>query len=317
MPPGRSSADTRSPDTRAADTRAAERTVPAAGSGRRIRRAGSAVAAAVAALLSAALLAGCGGDALERARSETGEAAERIAALRDAPAQRFSTLTLIERRPRLGLRRAEPAPGPLLPAPLRAPDGATLPLAGIEAPTVLARRIEAATGIPVRFTGPTAVVDTRAADTRVEEPARAEAFAGSGIDGLSPDGGVWTGPLDALLDAWTRPAGYTWRYDAGGGAIEIVRRSSAVFRIHALAGSQRYLAAATTDDGADGGDEGGAVRTSQSIAAESGYDPWHEIEAQAAALVGAGTVVTVAPTSASVLVSGTPGDIGRVRAWLA
>ena len=322
MPAGRSSPDTGAPDTRAGDTRAIVRAFPAAGSGRRIRRAGGAVAAAAAALLSAALLAGCGGDALERARSETGEAAERIAALRDAPAQRFSTLTLIERRPWLGLRRAEPAPGPLLPAPLRAPDGATLPLAGIEAPAVLARRIEAATGIPVRFTGPAAggdtrAGDTRAGDTRAEEPARAEAFAGSGIDGLSPDGGVWTGPLDALLDAWTRPAGYTWRYDAGGGAIEIVRRASAVFRIHALAGSQRYLASATTDDGADGGDEGGAVRTSQSIAAETGYDPWPEIEAQAAALVGAGTVVTVAPTSASVLVSGTPGDIGRVRAWLA
>ena len=83
-----------------------------------------------------------------------------------------------------------------------------------------------------------------------------------------------------------------------------------------MAGSQRYQAAATTDDGADGGGEGGAVKTSQSIAAETDYDPWPEIEAQAKALVGAGTAVTAAPTIASVLVSGTPGDIGRVRAWL-
>ena len=31
---------------------------------------------------------------------------------------------------------------------------------------------------------------------------------GAGIDGLVPEGGVWTGLLDALLDAWTDAAGY-------------------------------------------------------------------------------------------------------------
>ena len=56
--------------------------------------------------------------------------------------------------------------------------------------------------------------------------------------------------------------------------------------------------------------------TRQSIAAETDYDPWPEIEAQATALAGPGATVTAAPASASVLVTGTPRDVGRVRAFL-
>ena len=129
----------------------------------------------------------------------------------------------------------------------------------------------------------------------------------AGVDRLSPDGGVWTGPLDALLDAWTGAAGYAWRHDADG--IEIVRREARVFRIHALAGRQRYAASASTDDAASGGSEGGdggGVTTSQSIAAETDYDPWPEIEAQAAVLAGPGAAVAAAPSSASLLVSRAP-----------
>ena len=138
----------------------------------------------------------------------------------------------------------------------------------------------------------------------------------AGIDRLSPEGGVWTGPLDALLDAWTRPAGYEWRYDEDREEIEIVRRRSVAFSIHALAGRQRYAASASTDDGAEGGEEGGAVTTSQSIASETDYDPWPEIEAQTRALAGPGAVVAAAPSSASLVVTGTPGDVARVRAFL-
>ena len=263
------------------------------------------VAGLATVLLCAALLSGCGGEALDLARGETEDVARRMSALTPPPAPRFATIRLVERRPWLGLTRHEEAPRASLPERFLGPDAVTLPLAGIGEPAVLARRIEAATGLAIRFTG--------------EAPAgaagsRTESFAGAGIDRLSPDGGVWTGPLDALLDAWTRPAGFAWRHDESG--IEIVRRRSVVFRIHALAGKQRYAASASTEDAASGGDEGGAVSTSQSIAAETDYDPWPEIEAQTAALAGPGTVVA-APSSASLLVTGTPRDIARVRAYLA
>ena len=257
-----------------------------------------------AVVLCTALLSGCGAAVWEEARGETDETAGEVSALRAAPeGPRFSAIRVIE-RPWLGLTRRERVEETPLPARLLAADGVTLPLAGIAEASVLARRIEAAAGIRVRFTG--------------EDAESGDASTGAGIvvDRLSPDGGVWTGPLDALLDAWTEPKGYAWRYGGDGAAIEIVRRESAVFRINALAGSQRYAASGSTDDAASGGDEGGGVLTRQSIAAETDYDPWPEIEAQAKALAGPGATVTAAPASASVLVSGTPRDVERVRAFL-
>ena len=261
-----------------------------------------------AAVVCAALLAGCGGGPWQEARTETEETARRVEGLREAPqGPRFSAIRLVERRPYLGLAHREAEETPRLPAQLLAADAVTLPLAGIGEAGVLARRIEAATGLAVRFTG-------------AASGGGNETGAGSlgGIDRLSPEGGIWSGPLDALLDAWTGPAGYAWRYD-GEGAIEIVRRQAVVFRINALAGTQRYSASSSTDDAASaGGDtgEGGGVSTSQSISAETEYDPWPEIEAQTAALTGPGTVVAAAPSSASLLVVGTPGDVARVRAFL-
>ena len=262
-----------------------------------------------AALVCAALLAGCGGGPWQEARTETEETARRVEGLREAPqGPRFSAIRLVERRPYLGLAHREAEETPRLPAQLLTADAVTLPLAGIGETGVLARRIEAATGLAVRFTG-------------AASGGGNETGAGSlgGIDRLSPEGGIWTGPLDALLDAWTGPAGYAWRYDDGEGAIEIVRRQAVVFRINALAGTQRYSASSSTDDAASAGGEtgeGGGVSTSQSISAETEYDPWPEIEAQTAALVGPGTVVAAAPSSASLLVVGTPGDVARVRAFL-
>ena len=285
---------------------------PAAWRGSRAARRAVAVRLS-AALVWLAALAGCGGTAFEEARTEAGATAERVAALREAPeGTRFSAIRMIERRPWLGLERREARAAPALPARFLEADAVTLPLAGTGAagtqgPEVLARRIEAATGLAVRFKGAAADGEARSAGT----------FAAAAIDALVPDGGVWTGPLDALLDAWTEHDGYAWRYDESAGAVEIVRRQAVAFRINALAGRQSYAAAASTDDGASGGEEGGAVTTSQSMAAETEYDPWPEIEAQAAALAGPGTSVTAAPSSASLLVSGTPGDIARVRAWLA
>ena len=258
-----------------------------------------------------ATLSGCGLAEVERARMETGDVARQVSALRGSGASapgagpRLSTVRLIERRPYVGLTLIEPDPHAGLPARYRGADAVTLPLAGTGVAATLAGRIEAATGLAVRFTGPA----RQAGDTPIDVPGAA------GRDGLSPDGGIWTGPLDALLDAWTGPAGYEWRYDGDRQAIEIVRRSSAVFHIHALAGSQRYTVSAATQDNAAGGD-GGDNLTSQSITAETEYDPWPEIEDQLKGLLEPETRLSVAPSSASVTITGVPRDIARARAFL-
>ena len=263
------------------------------------------------ALLLAAL-SGCGLAEVERARMETGDAARQVSALRSPQAgPRLSTVRLIERRPYVGLTRIEPDPRAGLPARFRRVDAVTLPLAGIGAAAVLAGRIEAATGLAVRFTGPPRRADdTTGGDTPVN------VLGEAGRDGLSPDGGIWTGPLDALLDAWTEPSGYEWRYDGDRQAVEIVRRRSAVFQIHALAGTQRYSVSASTQDSAAGGDGGGNL-TSQTISTETDYDPWPEIEGQ---LTGAARSGNAAVGGAVERLGdgqrGTPRDIARARAFL-
>ena len=257
-----------------------------------------------------ATLAGCGLAEVEHARMETGDVARQVSALRPPQAgPRLSTVRLIERRPYVGLTRIEPDPRAGLPARFRRADAVTLPLAGIGAAAVLMARIEAATGIAVRFTGP-----PRRADDTTGDDTPVPLLGEAGRDGLSPDGGIWTGPLDALLDSWTEPSGYEWRYDANRQAIEIVRRRSAVFHIHALAGTQRYTVSASTQDSAAG--DGGGNLTSQTISTETDYDPWPEIEGQLKELLDPGTRLSVAPSSASVTVSGTPRDIARARAYL-
>ena len=270
-----------------------------------------------------ATLSGCGLAEVERARMETGDVARQVSALRGSGASapgapqagpRLSTVRLIERRPYVGLTPIEPDPRADLPARYRRADAVTLPLAGIGAAATLAGRIEAATGLTVRFTGP-----PRQKGNGTDGDPPVNVFGEAVRDGLSPDGGIWTGPLDALLDSWTEPSGYEWRYDADRQAIEIVRRRSAVFQIHALAGRQHYTVSSSTQDSAAGGDgegSGGGNLTSQTISTETDYDPWPEIEGQLKGLLDPGTRLSVAPSSASVTVSGTPRDIARARAFL-
>ena len=98
-----------------------------------------------------------------------------------------------------------------------------------------------------------------------------------------------------------------------------MRRRSAIFQIHALAGKQHYTVSSSTQDSAAGGDgegSGGGNLTSQTISTETDYDPWPEIEGQLKGLLDPGTRLSVAPSSASVTVSGTPRDIARARAYL-
>ena len=245
-------------------------------------------------------LSGCGLTAVEDAREEARSVARDAAAARPAaPDPGYVTVRRVD-RPYVGLEPVDEDRRGTLPERFLTEDAVTLPLAGARDEAVLAARIEAATGLAVRFVG-AARADERAA------------FAAP--DGLSPNGGIWTGPLDRLLDSWTEAAGHDWRYDAEAGRIEIVRSLTAVFRVNALAGAERHGASSSTHDRA--GDEGSSSLSAQSIESETVYDPWPEIEAQLAGLVGEETRVTVSPASAAVTVSGAPRDVRRVRGFLA
>ena len=252
-------------------------------------------------MLSAVVaLSGCGLTTVEDARGEA------HAVARDAEAARagvsaelgYVTVRLLD-RPWVGLEPIEEAKA-RLPERLLTEDAVTLPLAGAHDDAVLAARIEAATGLAVRFVG-AARDDT---DTY---------FAATDL--LVPNGAIWTGPLDRLLDAWTEAAGHEWQFSADAGRIEIVRRRTAVFRVNALAGTERHGASSSTQDQA--GEDGSSSLSAQSIESETVYDPWPEIEEQIAGLVGEDTRVTVSPASASVTVSGAPADVRKVRGYLA
>ena len=263
---------------------------------------GCSIAASLPSLALATLLAlsGCGLTAVEDARDEAEAVArEAAAAVRAAmPEQRYVTVRRVD-RPYVGLEPVEEDRRGTLPERFLTRNAVTLPLAGAGDETVLASRIEAATGLAVRFVGA-----AREQDGAV--------FAVP--DGLSPNGNIWSGPLDRLLDGWTEAAGHEWRYDADAGRIEIVRSLAAVFRVNALAGAERHGASSSTQDRA--GDEGSGSLSAQSIASETVYDPWPEIEAQLAALVGEDTTVAVSPAGASVTVNGAPRDVRRVRGFL-
>ena len=259
-------------------------------------------ALALSALLA---LTGCGLSATEDAREEARAVAQEAAAARAAPAGSGYVTVRPVARPYVGLEPIVEDRRGTLPERLLAEDAVTLPLTGADDDAVLAARIEAATGIPVRFVG----------------AARGDAGAlFAATDLLVPNGAVWTGPLDRLLDAWTEAAGHEWRYrgtpwlDTDTGRIEIVRSLAAVFRVNALAGSERHGTSSSTQDRA--GEDGSASLSAQSIESETVYDPWPEIEEQIAGLVGEETAVTVSPASASVTVSGAPADVRKVRGYL-
>ena len=257
------------------------------------------LALAQSSLLALLALSGCGLTLVEDAREKARTVAREAAAARAAPPDPgYVTVRRVD-RPYVGLEPIEEDRRGTLPERLLTEDSVTLPLTGGSDEAVLAARIEAATGLAVRFVG--AARDD--ADT---------SFAAADL--LVPNGAVWTGPLDRLLDAWTGAAGHEWHFNADAGRIEIVRQRTAVFRVNALAGSERHGASSSTQDQA--GEDGSASLSAQSIESETVYDPWPEIEAQIAGIVGDETAVTVSPASASVTVSGAPSDVRKVRGYL-
>ncbi len=264
-------------------------------------------------------LAGCGFGEAERAREVTETVAETIGSVR--PQEKgpgYAALRVVGDRPYVGLEVVRTDPRESLPGRWREAAAVTLPLGGIAEAEALAARLEEATGLEVRLVG----VPVLAAGQQVNVRSATATFAAAWDDRMAAHGGIWTGPLDELLDAWTAAAGWTWRHaeDAldGRGRVEVVRRQSVVFRVHALVGRQDYAVSTSTQDQAAEGSERAIATglTSQSITSSAAFDPWPGIAQQLGTLVGTGTRVSLDPASASVTVDGVPADIARVRGYL-
>ncbi len=174
----------------------------------------------------------------------------------------------------------------------------TLPLGDVRDDAVLAARIEAAAGVAVSLSGPAS--------------GRSSGFAVGLQDGWTPAGGIWTGPLDRLLDAWCAAGGYEWAVEDG--RIRVVRRKTVTFGINALSGRQEYSARTSTTD--SGGGEGSSGSASQTLGTRVVFNPWPEIVAQLKRLAGVGAELAVSEGNASVTVSTVPEGVRRVRAYL-
>lgn len=220
-----------------------------------------------------------------------------IAAIQE-PAKGYGVLHLERVRPYTGLER-QPGEIEELPLNLRVGDAVTLSLAGRPGDADLVARIEAATGLHVTLAG--------------DRPPGSAPPAVMAWDGeLLPEGGIWTGALDDLLDMWCEAAGYAWSWTDG--AFTVQRHRRVVFRLNALAGSQSIEGATSTSDTA--GDSGSNNLARQSLTTETTYDPWPEITEQMRAQLDPSTRVAAAPSTGSVVVSGLPRDIDHARAYL-
>ncbi len=209
----------------------------------------------------------------------------------------------------------------LLPEDLRSETGIVVTLGDEPGDEVLARRISDAAGIGVRLVGVRwqspvgedgpvdAVTDTVRTLT---DTVRVD-WLSSWSDELAGEAGVWSGPLDRLLDAWTQAAGYRWQYDDEAALVEVVRSETRIFGVHALLGSQKYNVTTTT---VGAGGEVTSGSSSQSISSEMTYDPWQEIGPQAEAAAGPEGTVSVSAASATVTATGLPRAVERVRAYL-
>ena len=275
---------------------------------------------------------------LEGTPEENAAVEERIRAVRSLGPDREGFRSLRESgAPYLALAavRAEAA---RLPEELVSDDGVTVPLGDRPFPDILRRRIATVSGLDVRWIGDAFVLraggsgsckgssgegdGSRPADGQAEavsgaEPAGRAAntdWMSSLSDGLVlSEGGIWSGPLDRLLEEWTGEHGWTWSYDDKAGTIEIVRSESRTFGINALIGEQEYKVSMSTR--AEAGEEtSGGAR--QSLDASMRYEPWKEIEEQVCDAAGAEADVLVSEAAGTVSVRGAPRAVARVREYL-
>ncbi len=177
---------------------------------------------------------------------------------------------------------------------------------------VLARRISDAAGIGVRLVGGLWQGSVGEGTETPPDTARTD-WLRALSDELVGEAGIWTGPLDRLLDAWTEAAGYRWQYDGEAGTVEVLRSETRVFGVHALLGSQQYSVTTTTSGS---GGEATSGSSSQSISSEMTYSPWEEIAAQAKAAAGSEGTASVSAAAATVTATGLPRAVERVRAYL-
>ena len=234
--------------------------------------------------------------------------AEMLAEVRPADnAAGFGSVRLVDRHPYIGAARIETDPGAGLPDYVLGKAAVILPQGGMVSDAALAGQIEEVTGIPVHFAGPTPVLE--------DEGAVGAAALAVWRERTGPAGVLWSGSLDALLDGWAEAAGYEWRFDEERERIEVVRFRSVVFHVHALAGSLSYSAQSSASDG--GSTEGGSASSEHSLESSAEFNPWGEINNQLGGLVGEATQLTVSESSGTVVVAGVPGDVARVRAYLA
>ena len=265
-------------------------------------------------LAAAILLPGCGWFDQDEVAREAASVETRLGSVGslepDSPG--FRSLTQ-SRDPYLALRPVAEDRS-LLPEDLRSETGIVVTLGDEPGDEVLARRISDAAGVDVRLVGVgwqrpvgeagpvEAVVDTVRTD-----------WLSSWSDELAGEAGVWSGPLDRLLDAWTQAAGYRWRYDDETALVEVLRSETRIFGVHALAGRQTYGVTTTTQGS---GGEATTGSSSQSISSETVYDPWTEIAPQAVAAAGPEGMVSISAAAATVTVTGLPRAVDRVRTYL-
>ena len=229
--------------------------------------------------------------------------AEDVAATIEAPttpsSADYRVLQIDTARPFTGLAPLEPPP-PQIPTQWTADDAVSLSLAGTLGDQLMASLIEAATGVPVRLAG---LRPADAPDDLYGLPAAA-----------LPEGGIWTGPLDELIDRWTDTRGYAWRWEPETESISVTRSQAVAFTLNALAGRQTISGTTSTTETAGEGSSSNLAR--QSMAATASYDPWTEITAQLTAVLDASASISAAPSTASLTVRGLPRDIDRARNYL-
>ena len=245
-------------------------------------------------------LAGCGGlsETEDAARADADAARQELEGLRGGAEADWSSLR-VSRRPWLAFERIEQTSRERLPVGLTGQSAVTLPLSDVRDDAVLAARIEAAAELAVRFVGPPS--------------GNVVGFTQSLRDGWTPAGGIWTGPLDRLLDVWCDAGGYEWR--VADGELLVVRQKTVTFAINALSGRQEYSTRTASQDTSGG--EGSSGTASQSITSRSVFNPWPEIVEQITRLGGDGAVLGVSESNGSVTMSARPGSLQRVRAYLA
>ena len=255
----------------------------------------------IVALVAPAALFGCSAFDPDDAHLRPAEVSEAISAIEVIPpVSHYSVLQIDADRPYTGLGVLQEPPSPL-PLRLLTADAVSLSLAGSTNDAAMSGIVEAATGIPVRFAG--------------SRPAEAPADPFRPVDATLPEGGIWTGPLDTLLDAWTTARGYAWRYLPDEQRLEIIRSQAVVFRLNALAGAQSVSGTTSTSESAGGSGAQNLAR--QSITTESAYDIWTDITAQITGILDRSARITAAPATASVTVTGMPRDLALARNYLA